>query len=411
MLKKFVCSLFAVGAMFCFASAVYAGSNVSVKVNDTKVLFEQEPVIENGRTLIPLRGVFNALNCETEWQPATKTVVVKKGNDVVSLNIGDYNVYKNGKISAKIDVPAKVINGRTMVPIRGVFELFDNYVGWNESERTVEIYSPDGNNVDVDLKEISEKNKAGSILQNCNTVEKSAVYSNGNSLKTTYTKDQNDKLTISVSGSTINSYYTEADRIYYENFNANSYIIADILGNSKEYLDGYDSVGWSYTDDEKVVFAVENNGKYYIKTEISDISKISGFADDMELSENKGKYICRFIVDSKTKEIMVLEDYQEIDGVSTLISSVSITKDVESYIPQFVQRIVSVPNKNYITFVIPNGDTEEKYTVATTPNNYVSFFGMDEYNIFSDKECKTPYDVKSGGIKVSGNVTLYCLKK
>ncbi len=112
---------------------------VFVAINGTKMLaFDQQPVIENGRTLVPLRVIFEELGAGVVWDDATQTVTATKDGTEISLTIGSNTMYVNGEAKT-LDVAAKVINGRTMVPARAVAESLDCYVDWIAQLNTVNI--------------------------------------------------------------------------------------------------------------------------------------------------------------------------------------------------------------------------------------------------------------------------------
>ena len=69
--------------LFLFETLCFASSEIIVEVDGHMVNFEQSPVIDNGRTLIPLRGVFDKLSCSIEWDSANKSIFIKKGGDTV----------------------------------------------------------------------------------------------------------------------------------------------------------------------------------------------------------------------------------------------------------------------------------------------------------------------------------------
>lgn len=113
--------------------------NISVTVNGKPVIFpDQQPVIQNDRTLVPLRGVFEALGAEVEWNDETKTVKSVKGDINISLSIGSDKLYVNDKETV-IDVPAQIINDRTMIPLRTVAESFECKTDWDAAAKNVII--------------------------------------------------------------------------------------------------------------------------------------------------------------------------------------------------------------------------------------------------------------------------------
>ncbi len=112
---------------------------ISVTVNGKKLEFpQQSPVISDNRTLVPLREIFEALGATVEWDGNTKTVNSQKGNISVSLTINSDKIYVNGAEKI-IDVPAKIINNKTMVPVRAVSESYNCSVVWDAASKTVVI--------------------------------------------------------------------------------------------------------------------------------------------------------------------------------------------------------------------------------------------------------------------------------
>ena len=111
---------------------------IKVLVNGAAVTFDQPPIIENGRTLVPLRAIFEALGATVEWEQSTQTVTAVKDDITIILKIGDVFLTKNGE-RITLDVPAKIVGGRTLVPARAVAESFGAEVGWDQATRTVTI--------------------------------------------------------------------------------------------------------------------------------------------------------------------------------------------------------------------------------------------------------------------------------
>ena len=111
---------------------------IKVLVGGAAVTFDQPPIIENGRTLVPLRAIFEALGATVEWEQSTQTVTAVKDDITITLKIGDAFLTKNGERIA-LDVPGKLVGGRTLVPARAVAESFGADVQWDQATRTVTI--------------------------------------------------------------------------------------------------------------------------------------------------------------------------------------------------------------------------------------------------------------------------------
>ncbi|MEW9121686.1 MAG: phosphate ABC transporter substrate-binding protein PstS family protein [Thermotaleaceae bacterium] len=113
-------------------------SEITVTVNGKKVAFDTKPVNDNGRILVPAGAIIEALGSKLDWNATTKTVTATKGSSKVVLTIGKSTATKDGK-SISLDVPAKVIGGRTVVPVRFISEAFDAKVVWDAATQTVTI--------------------------------------------------------------------------------------------------------------------------------------------------------------------------------------------------------------------------------------------------------------------------------
>jgi len=114
-------------------------TGIKVTVNGTPVQFaDQAPVIVDGRTLLPLRAVFDLLGATIEWDGATQTVYAKRAGVDITLTIGASEIWVNGQPKA-LDVRAQIMNGRTMVPVRAVADAFGCGIGWDAATSTVII--------------------------------------------------------------------------------------------------------------------------------------------------------------------------------------------------------------------------------------------------------------------------------
>ena len=129
---------------------------IDVYYNDEIVIFDVEPKIENGRTLVPLRAIFEAMGCAVYYTEADgkKIVTARRANDLLTLTVGEDKMYFNGE-ERVLDVPAKIENGRTLVPLRAISEAFECEVYWNGDRRIVTIF-PAANAYTVFSKKIEE---------------------------------------------------------------------------------------------------------------------------------------------------------------------------------------------------------------------------------------------------------------
>jgi len=114
---------------------------ITVILNGKKIIFDQPPIIVDGRTLVPLRAIFEAMGATVEWNESTKTATGygKLGYNV-TVTEGSDTAYIDG-FPYRLDVPVKNYNGRLLAPARFVAEAFGGYVSWDAETKTVKIQS------------------------------------------------------------------------------------------------------------------------------------------------------------------------------------------------------------------------------------------------------------------------------
>lgn len=99
---------------------------------------EIDPIIVNGRTMVPIRMIAEALGADVEWVSSFQGARLTRAGVQIDLPIGKTTGYKNGE-PFQMEVAPYVKNGRTMVPARYVAEFFGQKVEFNSETRTVEI--------------------------------------------------------------------------------------------------------------------------------------------------------------------------------------------------------------------------------------------------------------------------------
>ncbi len=167
-MKKIISLILMVSMMLSGLCAYCAEENpVTVYVDGVKINFDVDPIIDNGRTLVPLRYIFESLGATVEWRGETSTAVAKKGEDTIEISIGSNVLYKNGN-PTELDVGAKLLNGRTLVPARAVSEGMGCDVKWDDKERRVIIRSKNS----LMFSEISPEDEAKIKVNYPKTYEK-----------------------------------------------------------------------------------------------------------------------------------------------------------------------------------------------------------------------------------------------
>lgn len=134
-------------AGLALATVFASAQGIGVQVNGQPVLFPvQQPEYMNGRVMVPLRGVFEKLGAFVTWHPETDTVQAVKGDTDVRVRIGSHIAEVNGS-QKQLDVAPILVNGTTLVPLRFLSESLGAQVDWSNQTRLVTIVT--GNRVAV----------------------------------------------------------------------------------------------------------------------------------------------------------------------------------------------------------------------------------------------------------------------
>lgn len=124
--------------------ASYNPNSINISIDGNYIKFDVQPQIINGRTLVPMRKIFEELGATVDWDDSTQTAIGTKENTVVKFTINDYTMYKNESANT-LDVPAQLIDGRTLIPLRAVSEAFGCQVGWDGNDSIVSIIDDSDN--------------------------------------------------------------------------------------------------------------------------------------------------------------------------------------------------------------------------------------------------------------------------
>lgn len=149
---------------------------ITVSLNGSNVSFgNQQPVVVEGRTLIPLRGVFDKMGYTIDWNGDTKTVTLIKDGSTIVINIGESCYHLNGSRVA-IDVPAQIMNGSTMLPLRAIADATGSQVYWDAETKTVTILedkeatAPEGKVTNMTLEEAAYIKAYSEVFETYNPI-------------------------------------------------------------------------------------------------------------------------------------------------------------------------------------------------------------------------------------------------
>lgn len=109
---------------------------IKVLIDDEEVYFDQDPIIYSNRVLVPIRAVMESIGANVEWD--NNNITLTKDNTNIEITIGETEVLLNGEI-LNLDVPAQIISGRTLVPVRFISQCLNYNVEWNQDTQTVNV--------------------------------------------------------------------------------------------------------------------------------------------------------------------------------------------------------------------------------------------------------------------------------
>lgn len=114
-------------------------NSLLVMLNGRYLDFDVAPIIVNSRTMVPMRTIFEALDASVHWDPETKTIIATHGGDIITMQVGQNAMFLNDK-KIELDVPPEIIDSRTLVPLRAVAEALNTKVFYNTDTKTVVIH-------------------------------------------------------------------------------------------------------------------------------------------------------------------------------------------------------------------------------------------------------------------------------
>jgi len=110
---------------------------IRVILEDEEVAYDVKPQIVDGRTLVPMRLTFEKMGLEIEWDPVEQRITGKSEDFSIVFEIGSRRVFIDNDVEKILDVPAMIIDNRTMVPLRFLTESMGYNVVWNGTSNLI----------------------------------------------------------------------------------------------------------------------------------------------------------------------------------------------------------------------------------------------------------------------------------
>ena len=148
-MKRWCTILLAAVLIFGLVPAAFA---VTVSVNGETL--NTPAMIENGRCIVPLRAICDAMGADISYDPGSKGIIIRKGS-TIALNVGSDTAKVNGVVK-KLDMPAKVYEDKTYVPVRFISENFGAEVFWHPDTQSVQIMTVKGGTATVHFIDVGQ---------------------------------------------------------------------------------------------------------------------------------------------------------------------------------------------------------------------------------------------------------------
>lgn len=289
----------------------YAAKEVKIEIDGKAMVPKDMPaVIIDGRTMLPMRQIAQELGCEVNWNEAAKQIYVMRGSDIIVFTVDSKTGYENGK-EFTMDVPATIVNDRTMLPVRALADALHLNIKWDDPNRIVSIQSGDTVVKDEPKAPESGQTTTGTLT----------------GIQTPSVKDADQTFTIQADGpmGRYEKTFVDDQKIVLDFYGAKSSLPGEITKTNSDIVTGirtatHENNGDSFT---RVVFDLSGKKDY----------EVTQSADKKNITISFGKTTVDKIsaVHSQNKDIIT------IGGTGSFGASVAMTAD-----PQKI--IVTIPN-------------------------------------------------------------------
>lgn len=289
----------------------YAAKEVKIEIDGKAMVPKDMPaVIIDGRTMLPMRQIAQELGCEVNWNEAAKQIYVMRGSDIIVFTVDSKTGYENGK-EFTMDVPATIVNDRTMLPVRALADALHLNIKWDDPSRTVSIQSGDTVVKDEPKAPESGQTTTGTLT----------------GIQMPSAKDADQTFTIQADGpmGRYEKTFVDDQKIVLDFYGAKSSLPSEITKTNSDIVTGirtatHENNGDSFT---RVVFDLSGKKDY----------EVTQSADKKNITISFGKTTVDKIsaVHSQNKDIIT------IGGTGSFGASVAMTAD-----PQKI--IVTIPN-------------------------------------------------------------------
>lgn len=144
---------------------IYDLAPITLYIDEVAVATQDMPPVQiEQTTLVPIREVFEPMGAHLEWKPEEKKVYIAYEDRMMILEMNNPDIWLNGE-TLTLEVPAKTINNKIMVPVRFISEQLGFDVEWDGVKREININSPVKQVPEApEVPEVEEESKEGTVV-------------------------------------------------------------------------------------------------------------------------------------------------------------------------------------------------------------------------------------------------------
>ena len=138
---------------FLMLTSTTSAQNIRVFLNNTEIIFDNPPEILNNRTMVPMRKIFEEMGMVVQWDQEQSTAVAFNDSYSLSFAVGNPYMSVNGEVKVLDTVPV-ILNSCMYVPVRAIAESSGCGIEWDGTEKCVRITSASFQDLSLWPKEV-----------------------------------------------------------------------------------------------------------------------------------------------------------------------------------------------------------------------------------------------------------------